>query len=160
MSHILAVDDDPDVLGTLERVLRREEFDVKTLDSGKKALAYLEDTKPDLLILDIIMPGMDGIEVCRRLKQTEDFNSIPIIFISARSSKEGRLEGLAAIVREGGAGAGDPEPVARAVGEAEAVCISRLAVMKCSAGGEVEGAPGGLRDPVPGHDGHVPQGVA
>lgn len=94
MSHILAVDDDPEVLGTLERVLKRDNFDVKTVNSGKKALAYLENTEPDLLILDIIMPEMDGIEVCKAVREDARFSSLPILFLTAKGSTDDIVEGL------------------------------------------------------------------
>lgn len=69
-------------------------MDVRTAQSGQECLDEVEREIPDVILLDVMMPGMDGIEVCQRLKQEEEFKSIPVIFISARSSKEGRLEGL------------------------------------------------------------------
>jgi DNA-binding response OmpR family regulator len=95
MTHILAVDDDPDVLGTLERVLQREGFNVTTINSGVKALAYLETANlPDLIVLDIIMPEVDGIEVCRRLRNDTRFISLPILFLTAKGSTDDIVEGL------------------------------------------------------------------
>lgn len=91
---ILVVDDQPINVHLLKRMLEREDMDVRTAQSGQECLAEVEREIPDVILLDVMMPGMDGIEVCQRLKQAEDFKSIPIIFISARSSKEGRLEGL------------------------------------------------------------------
>lgn len=75
-------------------MLEREDMDVRTAQSGQECLDEVEREIPDVILLDVMMPGMDGIEVCQRLKQEEEFKSIPVIFISARSSKEGRLEGL------------------------------------------------------------------
>lgn len=92
---ILVVDDQPINVHLLKRMLEREDMDVRTAQNGQECLDEVDRDVPDVILLDVMMPGMDGIEVCRRLKQTEEFNSIPIIFISARSSKEGRLEGLA-----------------------------------------------------------------
>jgi DNA-binding response OmpR family regulator len=94
MSHILAVDDDPDVLGTIERVLKREQFDVTTLNAGQKALDYLENKSPDLLILDIIMPEMDGIAVCRKVRDIPRFSALPILFLTAKGSTDDIVEGL------------------------------------------------------------------
>lgn len=92
--HILAVDDDPEVLGTLQRVLQRENFDVKAVNSGKKALAYLETAQPDLVILDIIMPEMDGIAVCRQMRHDSRFTSLPVLFLTAKGSTDDIVDGL------------------------------------------------------------------
>ncbi len=94
MAHILAVDDDPDVLGTLERVLQREDFEVKAVNSGRKALAYLDTAKPDLMILDIIMPEMDGITVCRQVRRDPRFGALPILFLTAKGTTDDVVEGL------------------------------------------------------------------
>ena len=94
MAHILAVDDDPEVLGTLERVLQRENFDVKAVNSGKKALAYLETAQPDLVILDIIMPEMDGIVVCRHIRRDSRFAALPVLFLTAKGSTDDIVDGL------------------------------------------------------------------
>jgi len=92
---ILVVDDQPINVQLLKRMLERENMEVRTAQSGQECLDEIENALPDVILLDVMMPGMDGIEVCRRLKQNEETKSIPIIFVSARSSKEGRLEGLA-----------------------------------------------------------------
>jgi two-component system, sensor histidine kinase and response regulator len=91
---ILVVDDQPINVHLLKRMLEREKMEVRTAQNGQECLDAVEREIPDVILLDVMMPGMDGIEVCRRLKQSEQFKAIPIIFISARSSKEGRLEGL------------------------------------------------------------------
>jgi signal transduction histidine kinase len=62
--------------------------------SGAEALELVRQEKPDLILLDVMMPDMDGIEVCQRLQADEDTRSIPVIFVTARTSKEGKLEGL------------------------------------------------------------------
>lgn len=94
MVHILTVDDDPDVLGTLERVLLREGYDVKAVNAGKKALEHLESRRPDLMVLDIIMPEMDGIQVCRVVRQDARFTTLPILFLTAKGSTDDIVEGL------------------------------------------------------------------
>jgi DNA-binding response OmpR family regulator len=95
MAHILAVDDDPDVLGTIERVLTREKFEVTSVNAGQKALDYLENNDPpDLLILDIIMPEMDGITVCYKVRAKDEFTSLPILFLTAKGSTDEIVEGL------------------------------------------------------------------
>jgi DNA-binding response OmpR family regulator len=91
---ILVVDDQPININLLERKLQRENMDVITASNGKECLEAIDRITPDLILLDVMMPEMDGIETCERLKKNPDTNSIPIIFITARSSKEGKLEGL------------------------------------------------------------------
>lgn len=91
---ILVVDDQPINVQLLKRKLEREGIQVFTAYSGLEALESVLQNKPDLILLDVMMPEMDGIEVCQRLQSTEDTRSIPIIFITARTSKEGKLEGL------------------------------------------------------------------
>jgi two-component system, sensor histidine kinase and response regulator len=78
----------------LERKLQREEMDVATATNGKECLEAITRVVPDLILLDVMMPEMDGIETCERLKKDPATSAIPIIFITARSSKEGKLEGL------------------------------------------------------------------
>lgn len=92
--NILVVDDQPINVQLLKRKLERESIRVTTAYNGLDALAAVQTDKPDLILLDVMMPDMDGIEVCQRLQADEDTRSIPVIFITARSSKEGKLEGL------------------------------------------------------------------
>ncbi|HVU37490.1 MAG TPA: response regulator [Opitutales bacterium] len=91
---ILVVDDQPININLLERKLQRESMDVITAANGRECLEAISRVRPDLILLDVMMPEMDGIETCERLKKNPDTNAIPIIFITARSSKEGKLEGL------------------------------------------------------------------
>jgi two-component system, sensor histidine kinase and response regulator len=92
---ILVVDDQPINVQLLKRKLEREGIRVLTATNGVEALASIAKDKPDLVLLDVMMPDMDGIEVCQRLQAQEDTRSIPIIFITARTNKESKLEGLA-----------------------------------------------------------------
>ena len=80
---ILIVDDIPDNLKVLGELLKNNGYKVRPVPNGKMALQVAEKEKPDLILLDIMMPDMDGFEVCRRLKENEYLNDIPIIFISA-----------------------------------------------------------------------------
>jgi CheY-like chemotaxis protein len=91
---ILVVDDQPINVQLLKRKLEREGMQVIAAYSGQEALDLVAQEKPDLILLDVMMPEMDGIEVCQRLQSSEDTRPIPIIFVTARSSKEGKLEGL------------------------------------------------------------------
>jgi DNA-binding response OmpR family regulator len=91
---ILVVDDQPINVQLLKRKLEREGIRVVTAYNGLEALDLVAREKPDLILLDVMMPDMDGIEVCQRLQASEETRSIPVIFITARTSKEGKIEGL------------------------------------------------------------------
>ncbi len=95
MAHyIIAVDDDLEVLETLGRVLERENLEVSLASSGRDALRLLEKRVPDLMILDIIMPGMDGITLCQRLRADPRFIALPILFLTAKGSTDDVVAGL------------------------------------------------------------------
>jgi DNA-binding response OmpR family regulator len=94
MSHVMAVDDDLEVLETLGRVLERENFEVTLARSGAQALSLIERRVPDLVILDIIMPEMDGITVCRRLRANSRYITLPILFLTAKGSTDDIVDGL------------------------------------------------------------------
>jgi two-component system sensor histidine kinase/response regulator len=91
---ILVVDDQPINVQLLKRKLEREGMIVATSYSGREALDMVKADKPDLILLDVMMPEMDGIEVCQRLQADSETKTIPVIFITARTSKEGKIEGL------------------------------------------------------------------
>jgi DNA-binding response OmpR family regulator len=92
--YILAVDDDPDVLGTLSRALVRDGFDVSRATSGLEALRVLSERRPDLIILDIIMPGLDGLSLCRRIRADSKYNDLAILFLTARGQTDDVIAGL------------------------------------------------------------------
>jgi two-component system, sensor histidine kinase and response regulator len=93
--RILVVDDQPINVQLLKRKLERGGLDVSTANNGLEALEQVKAHKPDLILLDLMMPDMDGIEVCQRLQASSDTRSIPVIFVTARTTKESKLEGLA-----------------------------------------------------------------
>ncbi len=82
-SSILVIDDNPDNLRLLAGILEEQHYKVRLAPNGARALATIEKEAPDLVLLDIMMPDMDGYEVCRKLKENELTAGIPIIFISA-----------------------------------------------------------------------------
>lgn len=94
MPYIVAVDDDPEVLDTVGRVLERESFEVSLARSGAEALSIVEKRAPDLMILDIIMPGMDGITLCQQLRRDARFAALPILFLTAKGSTDDIVDGL------------------------------------------------------------------
>lgn len=82
---ILIVDDEEDILEFISYNLKKENFNVLTASNGRDALKTANIEKPDLIILDIMMPEMDGVEVCKQLRQDERFNETIIAFLTARS---------------------------------------------------------------------------
>ncbi len=82
-SNILVVDDNPDNLRLLTGLLSDYHYKVRSASSGQRALATIRKETPDLILLDIMMPGMNGFEVCKELKENEQTADIPVIFISA-----------------------------------------------------------------------------
>ena len=93
--RILCVDDDRVTLRAIERSLLTHGYMVLTADSGNRALQTLQSGKPDLILLDAMMPGMDGYEVCARLRQNQELNSIPVIFVTSLEQKEDKAKAFA-----------------------------------------------------------------
>lgn len=91
---ILIVDDEPINLKLLERALQKEDYCVIKASEGNQALIEAENTNPDLILLDIVMPGMDGYEVCTLLKQNQHTKDIPVIFFSAATDTKNKLKGF------------------------------------------------------------------
>jgi two-component system alkaline phosphatase synthesis response regulator PhoP/two-component system response regulator RpaA len=94
MAHILAVDDDNEVLQTLGRVLKSEGYDVSLASSAAEGLRHLERRLPDVMILDIIMPEMDGITFCRQLRRDPRFIALPVLFLTAKGGTDDIVNGL------------------------------------------------------------------
>lgn len=91
---ILIVDDTPDNLHLLSHLFK-EDYQVRVANNGEKALAFCcSDDPPDLVLLDIMMPGMDGFEVAQRMREHPTAESIPVIFVTAMSGEDARLKGL------------------------------------------------------------------
>lgn len=97
---ILIVDDDPFLLLGLSRRLRANSYDVDCAGDGVSALAGARHDKPDLILLDIGMPGQDGFKVLERLKADEQLSSIPVILLSGRGARSNRERALNGGARE------------------------------------------------------------
>jgi len=91
---ILIVDDAPDNLGTLRTMMLRQGYQTFVATSGDRALDIAQRVKPDLILLDVVMPGIDGLETCRRLKALPATARIPVIFMSARGDTEDVVAGF------------------------------------------------------------------
>ena len=90
-TSVLVVDDDTHILHMMRRILELEGYRVFAANSGEAALNIFDEDTPNLMLLDIIMPGMDGYTVCQRIRE---FSQVPIIMISARDTEEEKVEGL------------------------------------------------------------------
>ena len=89
--HILVVDDDPEIVSFLRRGLIYEGYNVDTAGDGTEALAKAREREPDLVVLDIMMPGIDGLEVSQRLRSASD---VPILMLTAKGTVADRVTGL------------------------------------------------------------------
>ena len=92
--RILVVDDEPDVLELVVFHLEKEAYRVDVADTGDKALKMARENLPSLLVLDLMLPGINGLEICRLLKRDPKTRDIPILMLTARASEEDRVKGL------------------------------------------------------------------
>jgi two-component system, OmpR family, response regulator MprA len=92
MAHILVVDDEPAVRRALERALRLDSYEVELAEDGEQALDRLAERPADAVVLDVMMPGIDGIEVCRRMRAAGD--KTPVLMLTARDAIDDRVIGL------------------------------------------------------------------
>ncbi len=93
-TKILIVDDEPDTVLPLKRALEIENFNVIEAQDGVEALERVSAETPDLILLDLMLPKLNGFEVCQRLKQDEATSSIPIIMLTAKSETSDKIEGI------------------------------------------------------------------
>jgi class 3 adenylate cyclase len=93
-NKILIVDDEPFNLDLLEQELADQQYDIERANDGVEALAKIESYAPDVVLLDYMMPNMNGIEVVRRLRESEKHRSLPVILVTAKGSQEDKIRGL------------------------------------------------------------------
>src|SRR5579872_6615651 len=93
-ARVLVVDDIPINVRLLEAKLSAEYFHVLTATGGKEALTKIHEETPDIVLLDVMMPGMDGFEVCRRVKQDPACAHIPVVMVTALDQPADRIAGL------------------------------------------------------------------
>lgn len=94
MNKILLVDDDPDILEFIEYNLEKEGFDVSTAEDGIEALKKAEEIVPDLILLDMMMPEMDGVETCTKLREIDSVKNTRIAFLTARGEDYSQIAGF------------------------------------------------------------------
>jgi DNA-binding response OmpR family regulator len=104
--NVLVVDDELGALTLIGIMLERGGFNVLKAKDADVALAILEQSLPDLIILDVMMPGMNGIDLCRVIRQRDDTSSIPVLILSARGDAESVMQGM-----EAGANDYLPKPI-------------------------------------------------
>lgn len=95
-TRILAVDDERSILDIIRRRLEPEGYEVITARDGEEALKVALEWEPDLAILDVIMPKMDGLELCRRMREHPSLSALPVLFLTSRESVEDRIRGFEA----------------------------------------------------------------
>jgi len=94
MKKILLIEDDADLYALLQYNLEKEGFVLTGSQTGKGALELCRQTRPDLILLDIMLPGNDGLEICKAIRKDTDLAGTPIIFLTARASETDRIVGL------------------------------------------------------------------
>ncbi len=92
--RILIVDDEPNIALSLEFLMRKAGFEVTVARDGREALAALDREVPDLVLLDVMIPEVDGFELCQRIRSRDAFNRTKIVMLTARGRESERLRGL------------------------------------------------------------------
>ncbi len=100
-SKIMVVDDEPDTVGLVTLVLESEGHEVMPAYNGKDALDMLNDTKPDLILLDIMMPDIDGWDVYRSIRENSETKDIPVVMLTAKAQSIDKMIGLHVIGADG-----------------------------------------------------------
>lgn len=93
-ARVLVVEDEEALSALLEYNLQKEGFEVRLSTDGEDALLVVEEEKPDLVLLDWMLPGLSGIEICRRIRARADIRDTPVIMLTARSDEDDRIRGL------------------------------------------------------------------
>ena len=84
---ILIVEDEEDIQELIRYNLAKEGYDVRVISSGEKALETIRRNRPEMVLLDLMLPGIDGLEVCRQLKRAPEFEHLPIVIVSAKGEE-------------------------------------------------------------------------
>lgn len=87
MKKVLVVDDDPYILMSLEFLMKKNGYEVMVARNGNEALSFINSDKPSLILLDIMMPDVDGYSICRHIKSTPELQDIIVVFISAKTAE-------------------------------------------------------------------------
>lgn len=90
MTRVMIVEDEPHIVESLSFLFAREGFDVRAMDDGAAALEALEAEPPDVLVLDVMLPGLDGFEILRRLRAAPALKSLPVLMLTAKGQRRDR----------------------------------------------------------------------
>lgn len=93
--EILVVDDEPNIVLSLEFLMKKEGYQVRTASNGEEAMQAIREAKPNLVLLDVMMPRMDGYEVCQAVRSDPDLNDVLILMLTAKGREVEREKGLA-----------------------------------------------------------------
>jgi DNA-binding response OmpR family regulator len=93
--YVLIVDDAPNIVLSLEFLMKKEGYDVRSVSNGEEAMEAIAEKTPDLILLDVMMPRKDGYEVCQELRANQDWKNIKIIMLTAKGRDVEREKGLA-----------------------------------------------------------------
>ncbi len=93
-SKILIVDDEPNIIVPLQFIMERNGYDVTVAETGEAAMAAVTADKPDLILLDLMLPDLDGFDICRLIRENPDWRDIKIIMVTAMSSEVDVTKGL------------------------------------------------------------------
>jgi DNA-binding response OmpR family regulator len=91
---ILIIEDDPSFSRAINHIIEKEGYDVSTASNGMTGLRMIQENPPDLLILDVMLPGLDGFEICSRIRTDESMAKLPIIMLSAKGQETDKTTGL------------------------------------------------------------------
>ncbi len=91
MPKIMVVDDEADMRFMVRKILENEGFDVEEAESGKAALEKLKNVTPDLILLDVMMPGLDGWETCKRIRENKNTENVTVAMLTVKSSDEDKV---------------------------------------------------------------------
>src|ERR1700685_3256507 len=94
MKKILLIEDDADLFSLLKYNMEKEVFALSGLQTGKGAIELCRQVRPDLILLDIMLPDSDGLDICKAIRKDPDLSAVPIIFLTARASETDRIVGL------------------------------------------------------------------
>lgn len=94
LKKVLIIEDDPSFLRAVSHILEKEGYDVTVASNGMTGLRMAKEDKPDLLILDVMLPGIDGFEICNRLRNEPETVKLPIIMLSAKGQETDKTTGL------------------------------------------------------------------
>ncbi len=92
MKKILVVDDEPDIVFLVQKILKNGGYDVAGATSGQEALDKIKAERPDLVLLDVMMPGMDGWEACKKIKEDDDTKDIMVAMLTVKSEDEDKIQ--------------------------------------------------------------------